>query len=56
MSVLNFLTIPNLVNTKAAGFCRTFSFYASLIINASILLILVILCNLGTVIEIDFIV
>ena len=53
MAIQNFLTIPNLMDTKAARFCRKFSFYACLVINISVLLMLVILCNLGIEIEID---
>ena len=53
MTVQNFLTISNLQETPAAIFCRKFSFYASLFFNFSILLILLILCNLGVEIEFD---
>ena len=41
MAVQNFLTIPNLGSTKAARFCRKFSFYGSLIFNIILILILV---------------
>ena len=53
MTVQSFLTISNLQETPAAIFCRKFSFYASLFFNFSILLILLILCNLGVEIEFD---
>ena len=41
MAIQNFLTIPNLQDTKAARFCRKFSFYGSLIFNIILILILV---------------
>ena len=53
MAVQSFLAIPNLQDTPAARFCRKFSFYASLFFNLSILLIIVILCNLGVHLEFD---
>ena len=46
MAVQNFLSIPNLLETKAARFCRKFSFYASLIVNILLLLVLLLLNNL----------
>ena len=46
MAVQNFLSIPNLRETKAARFCRKFSFYASLIFNIISLLVLLLLNHL----------
>ena len=46
MAIQNFLTIPNLQDTKAARFCRKFSFYTSLIVNILLLLVLLLLNNL----------
>ena len=53
MAVQSCLTIPNLQDTPAARFCRKFSFYASLFFNLSILLTIMILCNLGVHLEFD---
>ena len=47
MAVQNFLSIPNLLETKAARFCRKFSFYASLIVNILLLLLILLLRELG---------
>ena len=45
-TIQNFLSIPNLRDTKAARFCRKFSFYASLIFNISLILIILLLSHL----------
>ena len=47
MAIQNFLSIPNLRDTKAARFCRKFSFYASLIFNITLILILLLLRHRG---------
>ena len=53
MAVLHYLTISCLKDTPAARFLRKFSFYASLLFNSTLILTILLLCNLK--LEIKFV-